>query len=206
MVHHFCNAHGPFGYLDSHNLPYLKIDDYLEWRTNLVEETRRSKEVFKKSFFDKYGDHHKELPLWMLAELMSMGGALTLLSGADTKILKAVAAEYGFPDELFLSWFRSLNAARNICAHHARFWNRELGYAPLLPHQNKFPDWHGENKLKNTRVGVLLMICRYMLGLITPTSQWKRRLESLFEEYPNIPLEDMGLPNTWKSHPIWSGK
>jgi abortive infection bacteriophage resistance protein len=107
-----------------------KNDEYLEWRANLVEETGRSKEAFKTHFFKTYGDQHKELPLWMLTELMSMGSTLTFLKGTNDQILKSVAQDYGLADELFLSWFRSLNAARNICAHHARLWNRELGYAP----------------------------------------------------------------------------
>jgi abortive infection bacteriophage resistance protein len=204
LVHHFSHAHGPFGYLDDQNLPHLKIDEYLEWRTNLVEETHRSKETFAKHFFTIYGDCHKELPVWMLAEVMSMGSTLTFFKGVDQSIQRKIAAEYGLADELFRSWFRSLNAARNICAHHSRFWNRELGYKPDLPQKNKFPAWHGESKLKNSRSGIILMICRHMLALITPTSQWSGRVESLFAEYPDIPLQDMGLPHDWKVHPVWT--
>jgi abortive infection bacteriophage resistance protein len=135
---------------------------------------------------------------------MSMGATLTFFKGADPVIVRNVAGEYGLADELFLSWFRSLNAARNICAHHSRFWNRELGYAPLLPNKNKFPAWHGESKLKNTRSGIILMICRHMLALITPTSQWRARVEDLLAEYSDIPLQDMGLPHDWKSHRVWT--
>jgi abortive infection bacteriophage resistance protein len=204
LVHHFSHAHGPFGYLDDRNLPKLKINQYLEWRTNLVEETGRSKETFKKHFFDIYGDHHKELPVWMLAELMSMGSTLTFFRGVHPDIQRKVAAEYGLADELFLSWFRSLNGARNICAHHSRFWNRELGYKPDLPQKNKFPAWHEVSPLKNTRSGIILMICRHMLALITPTSQWSGRVEKLFLEYPDIPVEDMGLPHDWKEHRVWT--
>ena len=88
-----------------------------------MEETQRSKETFKKHFFDTYGDDHKELPVWMLAELMSMGSTLTLFRGADPVVMRDVATEYELADELFLLWFMSLNAARNIRAHHSRLWN-----------------------------------------------------------------------------------
>jgi abortive infection bacteriophage resistance protein len=115
-----------------------------------------------------------------------------------------VAGEYGFPDELIRSWLRSLNAARNTCAHHARFWNRVFGYPPLLPNPNKFPDWHGEDKLKQDKFGVLLMICRHLLQLISQTSHWHERIESLFAEYPEIPVTEMGLPENWKEHPVWN--
>jgi len=203
LVYHFSHAHGPFGYLDDRNLPKLPIVEYLEWRIGLQEETQRSKEAFKKHFFDTYGDCHKELPIWMLAELMSIGTLLTFFRGVDPDIKRKLAAEYGLSDELFYSWLRTLNAARNICAHHSRFWNREFGYAPLLPQKNKFPAWHGENKLKNNRSGIILMICRHMLALITPTSRWSERVENLFTEYPEIPVQDMGLPEDWRAHLIW---
>ena len=140
----------------------------------------------------------------MAAERMSVGNLLTFFEGLEPVIKRKGAGEYGFPDELILSWLRSLNCARNICAHHSRFWNRMLGYEALLPSRNKFPDWHGKNKLKQNRSGIILMICRYMLRLISPTSNWHVRMEALFEEYPEIPVTDMGLAEGWKGHPVWT--
>lgn len=201
VVYFFAHRHGPFGHLDEANLPKLKVREYLEWRTGLEEETRRSKEVFKKHFFEKY-TAHRNLPLWMVAELMTMGSLLTFFNGIEPELKRRVGEVYGLPDEVALSWLRSLNAVRNTCAHHGRFWNRELGYPPLLP--KKDPDWQGDNKLKQNRCGVILMICRYMLQRISPTSRWRKRVEALFEEYSEIPFDSMGLPENWRSHPVWT--
>ena len=203
LVFHFTRHYGPFGHCDDANLPKIKINEYLEWRTALQEETDRSRETFKKHFFDKYGDHHRNLPLWMLAELMSMGSLLTFFKGVQPELKRRIAEEYGFPDEVMLSWLRSLNAARNICAHHSRFWNRVLGYPPLLPNARKFPDWHGPHKLPTDRCGIILMICRHLLHLISPTSHWHERVEALFGEYPEPPRPTMGLSDNWMDHPIW---
>lgn len=203
IVYHFAHTHGPFGHLDEANLPKLRVDEYLEWRTGLLQETQRSKERFKKHFFKKY-TAHQNLPLWMSAELMSMGSLLTFFKGVEPDMKRKVGEVYGLPDEVILSWLRSLNGARNACAHHARFWNRELGYPPQLPKRD--PDWQGANKLKQDRCGVILMICRYMLDRISSTSQWHLRTEALFDEYPEIPLESMGLPENWRTHPIWQPK
>ncbi len=52
--------------------------------------------------------------------------------------------------------------------------------------------------------GISPMICRYMLRLISPTSNWHVRMEALFEEYPEIPVTDMGLAEGWKGHPVWT--
>ncbi len=203
LVYNFAHAHGPFGHLESKHLPKLKIAEYLDWRGSLLEETERSKEPFKKHFFAQYGDSHQELPLWMLAELMSMGSLLTFFKGTSPELKRKVAGEYGLADELLHSWLRSLNAVRNLCAHHARLWNRELGYPPLLPQPNKFPAWHAGEKVPNHRCGIILMICRHLLALISPTSQWAVRVEALFTEYPEVPRNEMGLPEDWTKHPLW---
>lgn len=208
LIYRFAHAYGPFGHCSEDNLPRLSISEYIEWRENLLTETGRSKEAFKEHFFKKYGDSHRNLPIWMVSELMSMGSLLTLFRGAEGWIQKDVAAHFQMADELLLSWLRSLYAARNICAHHSRLWNRVLGYAPSLPQKNKYPQWHdkdmaGKNLFPNNRCGILLMVCRHFLDRISPSSRWKSRVETLFAEYPGIPLSDMGLPADWKRHPLW---
>lgn len=208
LTYHFSHEHGAFGHCEERNFPSLKIADYIDWRESLLTETSRSKEAFKKHFFKKYGDTHRNLPVWMASELMSMGSLLTLLKGVDGAIAGKVAAHFDMADELLLSWLRSLYAARNICAHHSRLWNRVLGYAPSMPSKNKYPHWHlsdveGKKILTNDRVGILLMICSAFLAQISPTSRWRERVEQLFNEYPEIPVKDMGLPADWKKHPLW---
>ncbi|WP_349293799.1 Abi family protein [Marinobacter sp. M3C] len=39
---------------------------------------------------------------------------------------------------LLQSWLHTLTIVRNICAHHARLWNRELGIKPELPKKASF--------------------------------------------------------------------
>jgi len=202
LVYHFAHEHGPFGFCEEINIPKLKVEEYIDWRRALIEETRRSKEVFKKHFQSKYGDEHENLPLWMVAELMSMGSMLTFFKGVSPDIKRKVAVTFGLPDEVMLSWLRSLNAVRNICAHHARLWNRVLGYPPLLPSM-KYTEWHQDYWLPNNRSGVLLMMCRHLLKTITPTSRCHERVEALFDEYAEVPVRLMGLSENWRSHPVW---
>lgn len=203
LVYQFTHKYGAFGHLEDRNLPKMKIADYLKWRSQLQEETARSKEAFCKAFAAKYGDTHKEPPLWMLCELMSMGSLLTFLKGVEPPLLTTVGTPWHMPDELLISWLGSLYAARNMCAHHARFWNRELGYQPKLPNKNKFPDWYGTTKPSTNRSGIILLICRHWLRLISPSSHWSERVETLIADYPRIPLADMGLTPDWTSHPVW---
>ena len=208
LIYHFSETHGAFGHCCEKNLPGLKVLEYIEWREALIEETQRSKEAFKEHFFKKYGDSHQNLPIWMVCELMSMGSMLTFYKGVEKGIQDKVAGHFGMPDELLLTWLRSLYAARNICAHHSRVWNRILGYAPGLPHKNKHPEWHiedgnGKKLITNNRCGMVLIICHQFLKLISPTSRWQQRVNELFAEYPEIPHADMGLPADWQNHPLW---
>jgi abortive infection bacteriophage resistance protein len=205
LIFHFVHRHGPFGYLEPLNLPGFKsITDYMEWRTGLVEETGRAKkEQFVQHFSEKYGDHHKELPLWMLSELMSYGSMLNFASSVGPEVKKNVAADYGMPDEHFSSWLKALYSVRNACAHHSRVWNRVFGVTPMTPHRNKFSQWHEDPKLPNNRVGYVLAVCHYWLKSISATSQWRKRLFDLFDEYPEIPLRNMGLPDNWREHPLF---
>ncbi len=205
LVFHFVHRHGAFGYLEPLNLPGFKmVTEYMEWRTGLVEETHRAKkEQFVQHFNNKYGDCHKELPLWMLCELMSFGSMLRFANNMAPDLTKTVASEYGMPDQQFASWLKAIGVVRNTCAHHSRVWNRIFGVAPNSPHKNKFPDWHIEPKLPNVRVGYVLAVCHFWLGKTTNTSQWRQRLFDLFDEYPEIPLDKMGLPEGWRAHPLF---
>jgi abortive infection bacteriophage resistance protein len=207
LVFHFVHRYGAFGYLEPLNLPGFKtITEYMEWRTGLVEETHRAKkEKFVEHFNDKYGDHHKELPLWMLSELMTFGSMLRFANTLESEVLKIVANEFGMADEQFSSWLKAMYAVRNSCAHHCRVWNRVFGVAPRTPHKNKFPLWHAKPTLPNDRVGYALAISHFWLGKISNTSQWRKRLFDLFDEYPEIPLGKMGLPDDWKKHPLFGG-
>ncbi|WGT25886.1 Abi family protein [Pseudomonas marginalis] len=41
------------------------------------------------------------------------------------------------------SWLHTLTTIRNMCAHHSRLWNRELGIRPELPRKANFL-WPGQ--------------------------------------------------------------
>lgn len=196
---------GAFGYLDISCYPgFRNAGDFLKWRSKLAMETERAKsEKFVQHFREKYGADHAELPIWMVAELMSFGAMLTMIGAVLPEIQKRVADHFGLPVDLLISWLRALMVLRNACAHHDRIWNRGSG-KPAKPHKNKFPLWHQNPVIPNDRTGYLLTICHFWLGKISRTTQWKSRLSQLFDEFPEIPLEPMGLPSNWRDHPLWT--
>jgi abortive infection bacteriophage resistance protein len=225
LVYHFVQSHGPFGYLDERKLPRftrrtwsnqawrnlkalvkgkgLEKSDYELWLSKLRNEKNRAGDAFVKHFEKNYGDKHEHLPLWMACELMTCETLLQFANAVEPSVLTPAAADFGFPDELLRSWMKAIFSLRNACAHHARVWNRTFGTTPALPGKNKHPLWHRQPTFGLKKIGLMLTVCHHWLGKVSPTSQWKQRLWALFDEYPEIPLAEMGLPDSWRTHPLW---
>lgn len=230
LVYHFALAHGPFGHLNHRNLPGFKqmpvimrvwenlvaflrfksrpLSPHEVWIGKLKAEQNRAikaKNNFAVHFHKTYGDNHSHLPLWMACELMTCDTVLTFANAMERSLVKMVAADFGFPDDQLLSWTKGLFTLRNACAHHARIWNRVGGATPCVPgNKNKNPHWYLQPRFAPDRIGHVLTVCHFWLGKVSSTSQWRNRLFDLFDEYPDIPLVEMGIPQNWRTHPLWS--
>ncbi len=134
---------------------------------------------------------------------MTFGCVLSLYRGVSSDIQKHVAKFFNIEDVVLNSWLLTLNTVRNICAHHGRLWNRELGIKPKLPYPRKNPLWRFSKKIPNNRVFIILTICRYCLSIIAPQSRWSYRFFDLLNRYPMIPKDSMGFPNGWEELTIW---
>ncbi|MBM9548728.1 Abi family protein [Leptospira sp. 201903074] len=193
---------GAFGYTEKSAFPMLSEFDFEKLQEEIKKEYSRSKEKFVSHFQHKYGDIHDSLPLWMATELISFGALFTMFRGISTSHSKSIAKKYNLPEPVLLSWIGSLNSVRNICAHHSRLWNREFGYKPMLPRNNLV--WKQPVEIQPNKIFVILSMIQYMLGFISPTSQWKYRFLDLLTAYPNIPIREMGFPLRWKEIPFWN--
>lgn len=203
LAYHFSHQYGPFGYLQPANFPYLDKDSYRRWIDDLQDETKRSKETFIDYFFKIYGSYHDSLPIWMLVEVMSFGKTLTFFTGVHRDIRRMIAQKYHVQDEILHSWLISLNAIRNICAHHGRLWNRTMGYKPKLPYERKHPEWHKPVKIPQDKIFGILTILTFLLRYTAPTSSWTERLKSLLEKNKDVSTAAMGFPTNWRESPLW---
>ncbi len=205
IAYHHAQTHGPFAYADDPAfLPSIDKKDYDQFLGSIQREKKRSKERFVRHFQSKYGSHHSDLPIWMAIEIMSFGSVLTMYRGCSPAIRQAVAQPIGVHETVFESWLLALNTVRNICAHHGRLWNREIGTKPSIPRKRKNPDWHTPVEIKNNRMFGVLTICKWSLDRIAPQSSWADRLRVLLANYPEIPLVSMGFPENWQKSPIWN--
>jgi len=203
LIYALAHDSGAFGYTKPEALPNLSLGEYTRWIEEINKEASRSREVFVEHFKNKYGDTHAFLPLWIIGEIMSFGCMLTMYTGISDNIKKGIAAYYGIPAMVLTSWLHTTNVIRNICAHHGRLWNRELGVRPFIPRKNKYPEWHEPVLIPQNRIFGFLTILRYLLRIMAPQTKWQSRLFELLDEYPEISRLSMGFPDNWKDSPLW---
>ena len=184
-------------------LPHLAADERTRLLAELGDQYDRSRETFADHFRTKYGADHTQMPVWMACETMTFGNMLTIYRGVHPDVRRAVAALVGVHDVVLESWLLALNTVRNICAHHGRLWNRELGTKPKIPEPRKNPQWHDPVAIPNDRVFGILTICHHCLRRIAPQSGWADRWRGLLREYPYVPRGSMGVPKDWEASPIW---
>ena len=201
MAYLLAQAGGPFGYLDSASLPRLKGDRHADFLKKCRHAFERSREPFAVHFRDAYGDCHDLPPYWMLVNLMDFGMTLTLYKGAPVGIRQQVAGYLGVAPAVLESWLMTLNTVRNICAHHGRLWNRMLGTRPIIPRDDS--DWHEPYEVDSRKIGAVVMILRYLLRRVAPSTHWPQRFEALLGEHPAIEQSRMGLGQGWMDSRVW---
>ena len=184
-------------------MPEMEANKHKIFLRKIRNDLEKSQEVFVRHFKEKYGKNHKYLPIWMAVEIMTFGQTLALFNGLEPKIKREVAQNFKVPIPILQSWLLALNTVRNICAHHARLWNRILGNKPRIPKKQKYPQWHSPVKIQNDKIFCILMIIKYILNIINPHNKWGFRLQSLLDRYDKIPLREMGFPENWEQCPIW---
>ena len=148
-------------------------------------------------------DEFPDIPLWAAAETMTFGQMLTMFRRCEMHVQRTIATGCGLAGKVLRSWLLTFNYVRNLCAHHARLWNRELAVKPLIPYERREPHWHAPVPVGNNRLFVVLTMLSCLMRHVAPHSQWRQRLYNLFDRYPDIPIAAMGMPADWRNHALW---
>lgn len=203
MVEHFTLLYGPFGYSNIKNFnPKFRQTDHQRLLDDIDELVNRSKEEFVSRFQGKYFSEN-QLPLWIIVEIMSFGSLFTFYRYLNRSEKQNLANIFNLYPPVLESWLHTLNFIRNACAHHSRLWNRVLPIRPQIPDARHNPEWYSHDIIDNKYIFSVLTLLHYLLKYIDKKSEWKSRLESLLNEYPNVPINWMGFPTNWKEIEIW---
>lgn len=205
IVHYHAVTYKAFGYLDRATLPGIEEHEHVSLVDRLRKEVSRSNEHFVTSHLRMHPG--EDLPIWTVAELMTMGSLLTFYRGMAKHLKSAIASRYRVSDDVFTSWFGTLNFLRNICAHHSRIWNRVFSIVPKIPQAKKHPEWHDPVQVKSDRTFGVLSVVMYLLWIIDNdlASDWRRKLLGLLLGYGVDLAAEAGFPDDWEDYPIWNG-
>lgn len=178
-----------------------------KWLQKFEDRFLASKDRFAEHFRATYpGD---DMPIWVAVELLDFGPLSYLLSGMQFKDHKEMGKHFGGIGPKHLkSWVRSMVFGRNVCAHHARLWNRPLIDQPSFS-RDQLPrelDHLTTDPSNATRFYALACIINYLLAEANPRTRWNDRFIAHIDTFPNAPQVDLsaaGFPSYWKEQELW---
>jgi len=198
ITYTFTQLFGPFGYTDAANFSHSFR--HAEWFGKACEEMGRAKETFIQHYRTKYFES-EYLPLWMATEVFSFGALSRLYCGMKRKDKRTISHLYAIDDDTFGNWLHVLVYLRNLCAHHARLWNRGLGIHPSYPNGEEWRKIRGS--VSHNRIFSVLVVISYLLKKHDSPFILKDCIKSLLEKYSEIRIEQMGFPTDWFSILSW---
>lgn len=190
--------------LRDHTRDCQRIDRLQDEQRKALLKQQRSRESYAR-FYPLNYQLPELMPGWAMMEELTLGDLSHLYAGlAQDADRKAIARRLALVAPLLESWLHTLTTVRNICAHHARLWNRELGIRPELPRKASFP-WPEQLKRPGThnRVFPVLCILNHLMRRVSPNTSWDTRLHDLLADFPEVDLRAMGFPSDWQQDPFW---
>lgn len=206
MAYHLSHRHGT---AHPHLNPGLfhNAGRYQSALGKLRSEVGKSNEDFIRHLTAKYQE--KLPPIWAVVELMTLGQLSKWFSNIRARQdRKAISQVYGLDDKTMTSFCEHLSLVRNMSAHHARLWNREITKKMRLPtHATEHllnSVWVlPEQDKRSRRLYNTLTMTLYLMNIIAPDHHWKVRVKELIAAHA-IDTGKMGFPADWLSRPLWT--
>lgn len=205
LIYHLSHEFGPWWF---ENLEiYQNVPEAAKTLAVLAEELERSKDVFIKEHNKKHRDDKRFPPAWKTLELTSFGALSRIYGNLKNNIRSknTIAEELGVVNHTFLpSWLQSIAQIRNYCAHHSRLWNKNLpGRPKLLP--NPPNPWINDVPHEKELHTLYIHLCciKYILNVVQPTNHFTAQLVNLFEKYPSVDPNALGMKKEWPREMLW---
>ena len=205
LIYHLSHEFDPW-WFQQLNI-YQNVPEAVKTLATLEEEIDRSKDAFIKEHKKKHQDDQRFPPSWKSLEMASLG-ALSKIYGNLKNTVQSkdtIAKEFAVVNHTFLpSWLQSIAQIRNYCAHHSRLWNKNLPGRPKLLSSPPLP-WITDVPKEHEFPMIYIHLCciKYLLNSIQPQNNLKPQLSALFNKYPNVDPNAMGMKANWENEPLW---
>ena len=201
LTNYYSEAYGFFWYADAALFADKGLHGFI--LAEITAEFSNPKEWFLKTYRRNYGGESLP-PSQMALEILSLGNLSRLYKALATDEVKMrIAAEFTQAPSTLETWFTWLTIVRNICAHHARLWNRILSAEqPVIPSRKAFKfSIPLPEDAKRTMYGVVALIDR-LLKSFNPDNSFTAKVEALIREY-RVDATRMGFPVEWERTAVW---
>lgn len=194
--------HGPNWYQDpslfnqSKYFIHATFIDKIKEQINHDPKDAKKRDVFIEHFYRNYDDPDMP-PCWMVFESISFGSISIAFKNMDVRECQEICRKFGLKHKFLSSWIHCISYIRNVCAHHARLWNKVCTIKPLVD-QN-----YREDMKVNNKIYAQLAIIQIILKQVAPDNHWAERLKKLLAEHPKTPISQMGMPADWAERAIW---
>ena len=199
----------PMAYADAVNMPHLSEAMYANLLDHIRGACRKSSaEPMIRHLKEKYGITNTP-PIWTMMEVVEFGTVTLYYQGLPTDVQRLVADAFHVPPNALGGVLNLLRRARNVCAHHSRFWNRRinagvssgLGNAPeIAPLEECL---RAASEQKGTSAFVTLSLVAYCMSVFRPESEWKPRCRDFLAARDTFVLRGMGFPADWQTLALW---
>lgn len=204
--------HGSHAHMNSglFKNPWQHVSDL----ARVGNELHDSNETFIAHYRRKYTEPYLP-PIWAVVETLTLGAlSRWIASTSDNQVKLGVAKALGMPTiEVLEQVLHALTPIRNICAHHARMWNRR--FILLLPKIKRLREQlitetvttpNGEIQTPLTReIYNFLVVIQHLMLKINPGTSWGARLAQHIELLSVEQQKAMGFPADWKQRQPWAG-
>lgn len=236
QVGHTLGRYGPMAHLDAANFDarFVAKADHMQWLATAFNRVQRmrSKDPFVEHHFKNY---HGRIPIWVLTEVLDFSDLSKIYAGMHASDKDEIADWFGVidtapatpkrgtsayrrrqrnkaasntgPGHILENWLEQLTIVRNICAHHARVWNRTL--LPIgTPRLAAMDAFTGLPPEQSGHMYGAICVSGFLLRTTSPGNTWIGQLHELvdrsFRDFRHRTTSEMGFPQQWRDLPLWS--
>ncbi len=229
-AHALATRHGPHAHMDAglFKSPWQHASDIARMAGDLQD----SSETFIAHYRRQYSEPYLP-PIWAVVETLTLGALSRWFKATkSTDAKREVAKSLGMPTiEILEKVLHALTPVRNVCAHHARLWNRR--FTLQLPHIKRFNSHDGtmvieeiiRTKQEKVNCGQCgneihqeqpevqrqpsrllfnyLLVMGHLMRHINPNSSWQSRVRQHIQSVAPAQQQAMGFPAGWEQMAIW---
>lgn len=202
LVNHLASKNGSHAYLNQ-NL-FSKPSTHLTCLEELRENVDKSKEPLIEHYRHTYRAPDMP-PIWAAFEILHFGELAKWYQIIRRPDRKAVSDTYLLAENILNSFVHHLNHVRNISAHHARLWNRDLTITMKIPdHPNEISECLNRSADARSKVYNTLAMLAYLLRVISPSTTWPGKIKKMINGFKQVNPTDMGFPDGWETLSVWA--